>query len=351
MSQLIDDIVHSFYINIHILQENNWDNDRFFYLGQDASKLLFVDQYSYYLKFFFEKSEKLSQAYNLLADFESKEWLKHILLFRVLGHLHWRLPTNNEQHWQCREKSKQMMVSDSDIEYSGLFGKLQKYVVEFEEKSIVIDCWSGNIAWTFLFKQYYFNRNNIKVQPELGDYVIDAGACFGDTALAFASSVGESGRIFSFEIEPSNLDIACYNLMQNENLAERIVISDYALSDTPENQLYLHGDGPGATISDIPSNTAITTTTIDQLVDEGSIDRVDFIKMDIEGSELKALHGAVETIRKFRPKLAISIYHRPDDIFEIPIFINSLDVGYQLYIDHYTIHNEETILYAKVGVT
>lgn len=73
--------------------------------------------------------------------------------------------------------------------------------------------------------------------------------------------------------------------------------------------------------------------------------------MDIEGSELKALHGAIETIRKFCPKLAISIYHRPDDIFEIPIFINSLAAGCQPYIDHYTIHNEETILYAKVGVT
>ena len=71
--------------------------------------------------------------------------------------------------------------------------------------------------------------------------------------------------------------------------------------------------------------------------------------MDIEGSEFKALHGAVETLKKFRPKLAISIYHKLTDIFEIPAFINSLNLGYQLFIEHYTIHHEETVLYAKAS--
>lgn len=82
-----------------------------------------------------------------------------------------------------------MIVSKSELDYSGLFGVLQKYEVNFERQDITIDCLWGNITWMFLFKQYYFDRNNIKLQPELGDYVIDAGACFGDTALAFATSV------------------------------------------------------------------------------------------------------------------------------------------------------------------
>jgi hypothetical protein len=76
--------------------------------------------------------------------------------------------------------------------------------------------------------------------------------------------------------------------------------------------------------------------------------RIDFIKMDIEGAELPALKGAVKTIRKFKPKLAIAIYHSWDDFTGLPAFINSLDLGYRLFIGHYTIHAEETILFAEV---
>lgn len=348
MCQFINDIIHAFYISIHTFQENNWDYDRFQISGNDhTNKQLFIDAYSYHLQFLFQNQESLQQVHEILSDSESKNWLTNLLLFRILGHLHFRLPTNNEQHWQNRQKAKEMIVSESDLDYSGILGKLQKYAVSFEEQYITIDCWWGNIAWTFLFNQYYFSRNNVQICPEPGDYVIDAGACFGDTALAFASTIGTEGKVFSFEIESHNLDVFCYNLMQNEEIGERVVISDYALTDSSDTQLYLHGNGPGANISNIPSETTINTITIDQLICEKSIDRVDFIKMDIEGAELSALYGAVETIRKFRPKLAISIYHRPNDIFEIPIFIHSLNLGYQLYIDHYTIHLEETVLYAK----
>ena len=77
----------------------------------------------------------------------------------------------------------------------------------------------------------------------------------------------------------------------------------------------------------------------------GAVERVDFLKLDIEGSELGALEGAKETLREFRPKLAISVYHKFSDFFEIPAFIDSLGLHYDLYLDHYTIHSEETILY------
>ena len=109
--------------------------------------------------------------------------------------------------------------------------------------------------------------------------------------------------------------------------------------------------GPGSTvIFDNANKDGVKTLTIDDLVDLKDIPRVNFIKMDIEGAELQALQGAINTLKKYRPKLAISIYHRaPTDYFEIPEFLLSLDLGYQFYIRHYTIHAEETILYAKVA--
>ncbi len=68
--------------------------------------------------------------------------------------------------------------------------------------------------------------------------------------------------------------------------------------------------------------------------------------MDIEGSELKALEGATETIRKYKPKLAICVYHKPEDIIEIPKKILELNPNYKLWLRHYSYVDTETVLYA-----
>lgn len=72
---------------------------------------------------------------------------------------------------------------------------------------------------------------------------------------------------------------------------------------------------------------------------------VTYTKLDVEGSELRALKGAINTIKTYKPKMAISIYHKPEDILEIPIFLESLDMGYKYYIRYYQTRKEETILY------
>ena len=69
--------------------------------------------------------------------------------------------------------------------------------------------------------------------------------------------------------------------------------------------------------------------------------------MDIEGTEPFALKGAEKTIRKFRPKLAIAIYHSMGDFINIPKWILELNLDYEIYLGHYTIHSEETIIFAK----
>lgn len=71
-----------------------------------------------------------------------------------------------------------------------------------------------------------------------------------------------------------------------------------------------------------------------------------FIKMDIEGAELKALMGAKETILKHYPKLAISIYHKDEDFIEIPRYLKTLQPNYRFYIRQYAPLPLETVLYA-----
>lgn len=91
----------------------------------------------------------------------------------------------------------------------------------------------------------------------------------------------------------------------------------------------------------------IRTLSIDGLVEREQLKRLDFIKMDIEGAELAALKGAEQSIRRFRPKLAISVYHQLQDFWEIPQWIDSLGLGYRFHLRHFTIHQEETVLFAQ----
>ena len=70
--------------------------------------------------------------------------------------------------------------------------------------------------------------------------------------------------------------------------------------------------------------------------------------MDIEGAELEALRGAKETIRKDRPRMAICIYHKPEDLYEIPGYLLSLVPEYRFKVRQYTSMSWETVLYAAV---
>jgi len=80
-----------------------------------------------------------------------------------------------------------------------------------------------------------------------------------------------------------------------------------------------------------PGKIKVPLTTIDLLVEELHLPRVDFIKMDIEGSEKWALRGGTQTIRKFRPRMALSTEHLPDDAYAIPRTVTTIrpDYGFE----------------------
>ena len=113
---------------------------------------------------------------------------------------------------------------------------------------------------------------------------------------------------------------------------------------------YYKDDGPGTCVEMHPfpdQEGKVKTLSIDDLVEKNGLSRVDFIKMDIEGAELEALSGAQESLRKFKPNLAISIYHSLEDFSGIAPWINKLHLGYNFHIRHFTIHQEETVLFAS----
>ena len=103
-----------------------------------------------------------------------------------------------------------------------------------------------------------------------------------------------------------------------------------------------HGQGIASCVSDCGS-VKVKARSIDSVLDG---EKCTFIKMDIEGSELNALRGAEKTIKKYHPKLAICIYHKPEDIVDIPRYLHQICPGYKMYLRHYSNCDVETVLYA-----
>jgi FkbM family methyltransferase len=179
--------------------------------------------------------------------------------------------------------------------------------------------------------------------------VLDCGGCYGDTALYFAHKAGPTGKVLSFEFVPANVKIWRRNVEMNPHLASSIKLVEAPVSSRSGEEVFIEGSGPATRVVSkptMPDARCVETAAIDDVVSRENLERVNFIKMDIEGSELSALRGAEKTLRKFRPKLAISIYHKLPDFWEIARYLDSLDLNYRFYIRHFTIHAEETVLFA-----
>lgn len=101
--------------------------------------------------------------------------------------------------------------------------------------------------------------------------------------------------------------------------------------------------GTSASAVSEAGEVSVETETVDRAAPDAT-----FIKLDIEGAELEALRGAAETIRRNRPKLAVCVYHKPGDLFKIPLFIKSLVPEYRLYLRQHQPVACETVLYAVI---
>ncbi|MEK5071457.1 FkbM family methyltransferase [Sporosarcina sp. FSL K6-1508] len=288
--------------------------------------------------------EGISFLYENLGDEQSKETLKGILSYRILGHLRVKLNLNNSLYWSERKYIKDLKDSEEKIAVGFKGWELEHYDLSSLGYPIKMFYLPMGIHATFVRKQY----EHTEVKVEKDDYVIDAGGCYGDTALFFAEEVGPRGKVFTFEFIKSNLEIMKRNIDINPAVSSTITIVSHPLWSISGNELFYIDNGPGSSLSEQPiSRNKTTTISIDDFVVENSVAKIDFIKMDIEGAELNALKGAEKTILKFRPKMAISIYHKIEDFSEIHKYIDGLNCDYSFYLDHFTTFAEETILYAK----
>jgi FkbM family methyltransferase len=292
----------------------------------------------------------LGQVYALLTDEPSRRRFLELTAFRILGHQRVKLWSNTELYWQRRRRVHELAVAQAPLGVPGHSAKLALYALDAIGYPVRFHGILANPLNTFDLEQYRYAEGGVRIEASPGDVVLDAGGCWGDTALYFAHKVGPRGRVDVFEFIPSNLGVLRRNLALNPELAERIHVVERPLWKRSGEGFYCVDRGPASTLGSTPSGDGdqrVESQSIDAHVHEAGLARVDLIKMDIEGAEPFALLGAVETLRRFRPKLAISIYHGDwHDFIEIPRFLAALGLGYRLYLDHFTIQRAETVLFA-----
>ena len=157
-----------------------------------------------------------------------------------------------------------------------------------------------------------------------GDVVIDVGGHLG-TFTRFALD-RDAARVVVFEPEPKNL--ACLKRTFEDELRRGTVLLVEAAAWYEAGVLRFTGeDGTGHV--DDQGEVSIRAVTIDDTVTALGLDRVDFIKMDIEGAEPDALAGARETLSKYGPRMALSSYHEPEHPREIRELVMAARPQYQ----------------------
>lgn len=290
--------------------------------------------------------QKLDQVYLLLADDESKDWLVRLIAYQILGHERVKFPTNNHEYFLARKKQKLYLDYGQYIEVFFLGKERKLFLADLTSMGVNIKVYSAGLDHIFIHQQHKYKN---LVVPEKGDVILDCGACYGDSCLYFANLVGDNGKVFSFEFIPRHIEVFNKNLNLNPSLQGIADLVQYPLWEEKGRKVYFKDRGPGSWVdfAEFDGYEGVTETqTIDDFYNEKRLNKVDFIKMDIEGSELYALKGGEKVIRKNKPKLAIASYHSLDDFVNIPLWINGLNLGYKIYLDHSTIHWEETIVFA-----
>ena len=207
----------------------------------------------------------------------------------------------------------------------------------------------GNCINVMDFNQYFCLPEFVNVGT---DYFVDAGAYVGDTVEKFIwANNGAFKHIYAFEpsrlqydalvvrrkrliqewaLSPGSFEIINAGLGSSNYYAAVNIVDDHLLGATLTEQSFSS------------KASQIEVFSLDNFIKDR---RVTFIKSDIEGMEMEMLYGARNTILKNKPKMALSIYHKPDDFINIVNFVLEVDAHYSLYLRHHSPMLMDTTLY------
>ena len=170
--------------------------------------------------------------------------------------------------------------------------------------------------------------------PQAGDILIDGGSCDGSTASRLR---GYGCKVYSFEMDKENFKLASNLAKKNNFTVENLGLDSY---NHKASYTHLANNIGGSHISNAGEEYT-EIVTLDSYVARNKLPRVDFIKLDVEGAELDVLRGAAASIIRWKPKLAISAYHKLDDLWTLTNFIKSIRPDYDFAVRHYGTSRED----------
>jgi len=176
---------------------------------------------------------------------------------------------------------------------------------------------------------YGYKDEMIDVTVKPNDVVIDVGAWAGDFSAYCAY---KNATVYAFEPSDNSYGLLETTAILNDN---KIIPVKKGLGSEQTNICFSSGKGGGNfVIGDATmvgeDSEIITITTLDEFVKEAGIEKVNFLKADIEGYERHFLTGAKLTIKRFLPKIAICTYHLPDDPDVLEAIIKGYNPNYQI---------------------
>ena len=197
----------------------------------------------------------------------------------------------------------------------------------------------------FVFSKFYLELNHRQyfdvecLDKEQQISFVDCGALDGNTSIWATEWFNQIHKIWVFEPDTRNAKECKENL---KNIESEVSVIEKAVYSS-NTELYFKESNNGMSSIDSSGEVCVKTATLDSVIeDRGDL----YIKMDIEGAEIEALRGAERLIRNCKPKLAICIYHKDEDVIKIPEMLLKYNEDYKFYIRHYSLTKNETVLYA-----
>jgi FkbM family methyltransferase len=167
--------------------------------------------------------------------------------------------------------------------------------------------------------------------------MIDCGACTGQALEQIVNAGYELHSFVAFEPDAKN-----FELLRKKNYAsQKATYLPLGVWST-EAQLKFKGSGSTGSALDEEGDTVIQCVSLDHII-QGF--HPNLIKLDVEGAEIEAMRGMEQIIREDRPNLCISIYHEPSHLYELPLLVQSWNLGYQLAIRVHEYNTFGVVLY------
>lgn len=207
--------------------------------------------------------------------------------------------------------------------------------------------------------EHYFSDGIFKYKAD--EILIDGGAFDGDDTIWLDTLLLQQGlrlkKSLCFEPDTNNFGNTYRNLEKHYKTkalldgnrqyaqSERFTVFKAGLYERQCGIGFCEYGAHSSRFTEEDNGSSVDAVMLD---DVAANENVSFIKFDLEGADIPALRGAEKTIKRCKPKLALSIYHNIEDLWEIPLMVKAMVPEYRLFIRHHTIYLWDKILYAAL---